>query len=108
VSDDLKEILAALRAVYAADLPALVASLAASLDRARRDPSTELARAARGEAHRIHGTAGSYGFEAAGKAAGRIEASLDDLMARRRTEEEAWREIDQALAALRAEGAKGA
>jgi HPt (histidine-containing phosphotransfer) domain-containing protein len=103
VSDDLQEILASLRAVYAADLPALVASLAASLDRARRDPSAELVRAARGEAHRIHGTAGSYGFKAAGEEAGRIEASLDDLAARRGTAEDAWRAIDRALAALRAE-----
>jgi HPt (histidine-containing phosphotransfer) domain-containing protein len=94
VSDDLQEILAALREGYAADLPALVASLAASIDLARREPSAESLRAARDQAHRIHGTAGSYGFAAAGKAAGRIEVALDAG---------AWEEIDDALAALRAE-----
>ena len=103
VSDDLQEILAALRAGYAADLPAIVASLAASLDEARREPSAELLRAAREQAHRLHGTAGSYGFAAAGRAAGRIEAALDELAAG--PAPEAWREIDRALAALRAEAA---
>jgi HPt (histidine-containing phosphotransfer) domain-containing protein len=103
VSDDLEEVLAALREGYAADLPALVASLAAAVDEARRDPSAGLLRAAREQAHRIHGTAGSYGFAAAGKAAGRIEAALDEVSAG--SSPGAWGEIDRALAALEAEAA---
>jgi HPt (histidine-containing phosphotransfer) domain-containing protein len=68
--------LLAVRAEYAAELPALLATLAALVEEAAARP--EAAPPARLAAHRLRGTAGSYGFAAVGEAAGRIEDALDE------------------------------
>jgi HPt (histidine-containing phosphotransfer) domain-containing protein len=72
---DLDAALAALQAEYAGELPGLVQALAALVEAGRTDP--EAAARARRAAHRIRGTAGSYGFHAVGEAAGRIEDALE-------------------------------
>jgi diguanylate cyclase (GGDEF)-like protein len=66
---------AELRKEFATKLPARVAELATAIDAVRKDPTT--ADAARSLAHRLRGTAGSYGFAALGDAAGRIEDLFD-------------------------------
>jgi diguanylate cyclase (GGDEF)-like protein len=69
--------LARLRQEYARALPAKLDSLAAALDRLRETPgSADLLEAARLLAHRLRGTAGSYGFVDVSAAAGRIEDIL--------------------------------
>jgi len=68
--------LAALRAEYLAHLPELLAELALLVARGATD--VEARERARVAAHRLRGTAGSYGFEAAGELAGRIEDTLDE------------------------------
>jgi HPt (histidine-containing phosphotransfer) domain-containing protein len=68
--------LRAMRKEYAAALPALVAALAALVEEAAARP--EALPEARRAAHRLRGTAGSYGFAALGEAAGRIEDAIDD------------------------------
>ena len=72
----LEDALAVLRAAYAADLPDLVRALEALLDEAAARP--EATARARQAAHRIRGTAGSYGFAAVGEIAGGIEDALDE------------------------------
>jgi HPt (histidine-containing phosphotransfer) domain-containing protein len=71
IEDELR----ALRAEYAAELPALLGDLRAELDAARSPEA--VARASR-KAHRIRGTAGSHGFAEAGAIAGAIEDALDE------------------------------
>ena len=73
---DLAAALAELRTGYAAELPGLVRELGALLDAAATDAGA-LARA-RQAAHRLRGTAGSYGFVEVGEAAGRIEDALEE------------------------------
>ena len=74
--DEVEAALAALRRGYAAELPDLVRSLAARMEEAATRPSA--LDQARREAHRLRGTAGSYGFAAVGEAAGRIEDALEE------------------------------
>ncbi len=67
----------ALRESYRTRLPGLVAELAALVHEARRGPEARRAiHAARCLAHRLKGTAGSYGFEAASAEFAVIEAVL--------------------------------
>jgi hypothetical protein len=69
--------LTALRVDYALALPGRVRRLATALRAWRRAPGTfALLERARALAHRLRGTAGSYGFAAVGQAAGRIEIAL--------------------------------
>ncbi len=70
------ELLAALRAAYAAELPGLIRHIGALIDAAATDGAA-LARA-RVAAHRLRGTAGLYGFVAVGEAAGHLEDALDN------------------------------
>jgi chemotaxis protein histidine kinase CheA len=80
------EAIAAIRAEYAAELPGIVAALAERVaevaQAAPAAPSPEATARVRAAAHRIRGTAGSYGFHAVGDAAGAVEDALDaDLAA---------------------------
>jgi diguanylate cyclase (GGDEF)-like protein len=68
--------LSAALAAYARALPGRLRELGDALRRARRDATAAALDEALLFAHRLHGTAGSYGFEAVGEAVGRIEAAL--------------------------------
>ena len=67
--------LAELAAEYAAELPGLIDELARLVEAAAADPAA--VPRARAAAHRLRGTAGSYGFAAVGEAAGSIEDALE-------------------------------
>ena len=84
--------LAELREQYARELPQLFTALAAVVAELRADP--DVAGDAKGMAHRLRGTAGSYGFQAVSDAAARLESAL--------TEPLAWGEIEAAIEAVRA------
>lgn len=71
----MRAVLADLAAEYAADLPALIEELTALVEAAAANPAT-LPRAV-AAAHRLRGTAGSYGFAAVGEAAGLVEEALE-------------------------------
>jgi HPt (histidine-containing phosphotransfer) domain-containing protein len=76
--DDVDGAFAALCADYAAALPRLSAALAVMIEEAALPLASPTAKAgARAAAHRIRGTAGSYGFHAVGEAAGAVEDALD-------------------------------
>jgi HPt (histidine-containing phosphotransfer) domain-containing protein len=91
--EDIQAALDAARAEYAAELPDLVRALLARIEQAAADE-------ARSQAHRLRGTAGSYGFAAVSDVAGRIEDALD---AGRAVEPDLLRE----LAALADQAADG-
>ena len=89
--------LSALTADYARKLPHKLADLDAALaparsDRGALDEATRLA-------HRLRGTAGSYGLPLIGQAAGRVEEAL--LRIARGDAEAGWTALDGALAELR-------
>ncbi len=92
----LREILDALRREYAATLADRGELLLSLAEAARHDPAARPAAAA--HAHRLHGSAGSYGFTAVSEAAGQLERLFEAGDA------SAWSEraLDDALAALRA------
>jgi chemotaxis protein histidine kinase CheA len=69
------ELMAQLRAEYAAELPGLLHALAALLEEAAADAAA--VDPARRAAHRLRGTGGSYGFTEVTEVAGRIEDALD-------------------------------
>jgi PAS domain S-box-containing protein len=72
--------MAALRDEYRAVLPARAAELATLVLAALAAPGEAARLAARSAAHRLGGTAGSYGFTTAGEAASDIEVELDRLV----------------------------
>jgi CheY-like chemotaxis protein len=92
--------LAAQRAAYVANLPRRVEVLAAALERARADRGIDTLEDARTLAHKLRGSAGSHGMDRLSEEAGRIEEAL------RRAGgvhgEDAWDQVDRALAAVRA------
>ena len=73
---ELDERLAELQASYHARLSDKLGTLASAVDEAR-DRSEEALANARCLAHRLHGTAGAYGFPQIGEAAGRLEAAVE-------------------------------
>ncbi|QRN94899.1 response regulator [Archangium violaceum] len=73
--DDLAAALAALSAEYAAGLGEKVRQLEQELERARAGDAEALEEAY-SIAHKLHGTAGTYGFRAVSMAAGSLEARL--------------------------------
>jgi diguanylate cyclase (GGDEF)-like protein len=96
------EQLAALGAAYGESLGPKLAELRAALPVARAaGPNTPAFRAALGLAHKLHGTAGTYGFVDVSAAGGAIEAGLEKLRRGSGGDEEAWAAIHAAL--LRAE-----
>jgi two-component system OmpR family response regulator len=88
-----EDALAVQRAEYTSRLRLKIAALAEAIETARTEPSQERVEAARTLAHKLRGSAGSYGLEGVSAAAGRIEEGL-------RSQPTAWREIDAALAEL--------
>ena len=71
---DLQKVLAALRADYAKLLPQKLIDLSTATQNALNDPNTK--NYARSLAHKLRGTAGSYGFHKLSEAAGVLEDLL--------------------------------
>lgn len=93
-----EQLLASLGAEYARALPERLATLVESVEaaRSRRQDAVALDRAIL-EAHRLRGTAGSYGFPGVSDAARRLEESLQ--AARETTpDESAWDQIESRVA----------
>ncbi len=84
---------AALMRAFGVKLPARLAALEDALALARTGDAEGLG-AARRLAHKLHGTAGSYGYAAVSVAAGNLEALLDKSPP-------SWDEVDTARGALR-------
>jgi HPt (histidine-containing phosphotransfer) domain-containing protein len=74
-SDDLDDTFRALSAEYATRLEGKVRELTAAMERARAG-SAEALEEAHQLAHKLHGTAGSYGFHAVSGAARNLETLL--------------------------------
>jgi diguanylate cyclase (GGDEF)-like protein len=75
--DDLEDTLLALRADYAGELPGRLAELSSLLSQLKTQPhNLFLAGEARSHAHKLRGTAASYGFKEIGDAAGDIEDAI--------------------------------
>lgn len=92
-----------LRAEYGGTLPARAAELARALERVRAASGDDpvLLLEATTHAHRLGGTAGSYGFDAVGEHATRIERELPRTRVGGPAERDAaWRAIDAAMSAL--------
>ncbi len=81
VEATLESQLAALRREYGEQLPALITELAGVVRslHAGSEGANAVAHA-RNLAHRLHGTAGSYGYPEVGRAAARVEALLDAML----------------------------
>ena len=93
--DDLK----ALRESYEAVLPELLEGLLRAADRVRRRPEQRAAvREAVDRAHKLAGSAGSYGFESLGDAAAVIEVQLRGLLQGTQPD---WNAYDRALDQVR-------
>ncbi len=89
----------ALRAEYRKRLPGLAAELVRLVEAARPGEPGEALERARGLAHRLKGTAGSYGFDAESQAFAALEDALESCAGPE--PEDAWRAVDAALARLR-------
>jgi diguanylate cyclase (GGDEF)-like protein len=97
-----EQALRALSADYARGLPAKGRELAEAVRNLRHDPADQPSRAAAQMlAHRMRGTAGSYGFFAVGEAAGTIEDALPEALAPAASPE-AWSALGAALEAFEA------
>lgn len=83
--------LAELREEYARELPLLFVTLAAAVSTLRAHPDTVTD--AKGMAHRLRGTAGSYGFLAVSEAAAQLETALVSPLN--------WGEVEPAIEAVR-------
>ncbi len=100
--------LAALTDEYAAVLPERLDELVRAIDALRRQGDDAALTAATRSAHRMHGSAGSYGFAEVGAAAGRIELALPRTRAAdAEARSGAWCTVDDALRALGALGPRG-
>jgi len=91
--------LADLRASYRSKLPELLSGLASAVRAARpADASEQSRREAWQLAHRIKGTAGSYGFDEVAESLAAIDALLEGMIERSEARESEWLEIEKALA----------
>lgn len=73
-SADLSAVLAQLRAKYLASSGNTLAAFTSLAEQLQKDPAApEVVEALRRELHRVHGTAGSYGFHEASRLAGALE-----------------------------------
>jgi chemotaxis protein histidine kinase CheA len=89
---------AEMRAAYALELPGEVEALMAAVQRARSEQGrAELTVEARRIAHRLCGTAGSYGFTEIGEAAAELEVALKAIEIAASAPAEAWAKIDGTL-----------
>jgi hypothetical protein len=98
---DLERSLASYREAYGRKLPDRLAQLEILLLRGRRLGGRQSIEAARALAHRLMGTSGSYGFDAACAELARIEADLARLLDGAEPHA-AWEGIEAALARARA------
>jgi CheY-like chemotaxis protein/HPt (histidine-containing phosphotransfer) domain-containing protein len=88
-----------LRASYRSKLPKLLSGLASAVRAARAADASEPARREAWQlAHRIKGTAGSYGIEELAEPLAAIDALLEGLIERSEAGETEWLEIEKALA----------
>ena len=100
---ELRAGVAELRAEYRQELPRIQQDLADCVHRARSLPGDAgLLRELRSKSHRIHGTAGSFGFSSISEAVGLIESTLDAIEAGQIPPDQMWIEIDHAVAAVKA------
>jgi hypothetical protein len=99
---DLERSLAGYREAYGRKLPDRLAQLEILLLRGRRVGGRQPIEAARALAHRLMGTSGSYGFDAACAELARIEADLARLLDGGAEPGAAWEGIEAALARARA------
>jgi HPt (histidine-containing phosphotransfer) domain-containing protein len=89
---------AAIRADYARELPGEVGQLAAAVESARdKDPTALCKGEARAIAHRLYGTAGSYGFTEISEPAAELEALFQTIEDTGSAPADAWATIDGAL-----------
>ncbi len=87
-----------LKSEYARNLPQKLRDLAGLCRQVRADPSSSSAAAeAQMRAHRLRGTAGSYGYREVGEAAGLVEDALARACQAGGGERD-WLEVEQALA----------
>ncbi len=92
--------LEALREAYTADLPQQLAGIALAVHQLRVAPSSAALRGVlRRRAHRIAGTAGSFGYDDIGDACARIEQGVALLT---HDERSGWREIEDAISRIAA------
>ncbi len=90
-----------LQSSYGASLPEKVRTLAQALHRVRRQPDDSGAFVeARLLAHRLKGSAGSFGFDMVGDAAARLEEALDQVELKGPSRAEAWSRIASVLTEL--------
>ncbi|MDY7231379.1 response regulator [Hyalangium rubrum] len=101
VPADLAAELAALNAEYGRQLEPRLATVKAQVEQARGG-SREALEAAYNGVHKLHGSAGSFGFASVGVAAGRVEAQLKPVRAGASPD---WSAIEAALRELLAVGA---
>ena len=94
---DLQDRLAASRAAYVDKLRHRLDELQGLLQQARATPTHELLQQAQRLAHKICGSAGTFGFAAAGEAAGEIDRLLLEAGLTDELTDERWRQIDAAL-----------
>jgi HPt (histidine-containing phosphotransfer) domain-containing protein len=90
------ERLAALQRGYVGKLRGRLDQLQADVARARDGDRQALEDAAR-EAHKLHGTAGSYGFADVSVALGEVEVALKHMLAAGAEAPEQWDDVSQAL-----------
>jgi HPt (histidine-containing phosphotransfer) domain-containing protein len=97
-------VLAALRelqAEYGKVLPGLVEKLAREVGEARRAPADPARlEGLRAQAHKLRGTAGSYGFHGVSQAAARLEEAVQRALAE--PGEERWAPLEAAVADMTA------
>lgn len=78
MGNDLESRLAILREKYLAKLDGKLAVVREAVEQARKGNEEALATASR-EAHKLHGTAGSYGLHEVSRLLGNVEALLKDV-----------------------------
>ncbi|MDC0741463.1 Hpt domain-containing protein [Polyangium mundeleinium] len=99
--DEIRAALLELRREYLAELPDLLQQLAEVVFAAKQGTQNAM-RAAVSRAHALRGTAGSYRFQEISDAAGFIEDGLLGIQGGWLPAEQAWPEIERAVAGARA------
>ncbi|MDI1444439.1 Hpt domain-containing protein [Polyangium sp. 6x1] len=100
--DEIRAALLELRREYLTELPDLLQQLADVVSAAKQESRKDAMRAAVSRAHALRGTAGSYRFQEISDAAGLIEDALLGIQGEWLPAEQAWPEIERALAGARA------
>jgi signal transduction histidine kinase/CheY-like chemotaxis protein len=104
--EQMDEALRGLRASYRAKLPDQLSELTESLSASREPDGSEAFLQAGEIAHRLAGTAGSYGLEDIGAALGKIDDALREVGADE-IENARWEDIDAAVAEIREHLSRG-